>query len=139
VLGNPSQLMRLQRLIGNQAVSRLISRKVNNTGMPDNLKSGVEALSGLSMDNVKVHYNSPEPAKLNALSYSQGSDIHIAPGAEKHLPHEMWHVVQQKQGRVSATVQMEGSHMNTDPELEKEADEMGAKAAEAAPAVEEAT
>ena len=141
VLTHPSQLMKLQRMIGNQAVGRLISRKANNTGMPDNLKSGVEALSGISMDDVRVHYNSSKPAELNALSYSQGSEIHVAPGAEKHLPHEMWHVVQQKQGRVSATVQIQGSHVNTDKALETEADTMGAKAAEAstAPAPDEST
>ena len=40
--------------------------KPNNTGLPDNLKAGVESLSGMSLDNVKVHYNSSEPAQLNA-------------------------------------------------------------------------
>ena len=38
-----------------------IQRK-NNTGLPDKLKSGVENLSGYSMDDVKVHYNSDKPA-----------------------------------------------------------------------------
>jgi len=52
----------------------------NTTGLPDNLKAGVESLSGLSMEDVKVHYNSAEPAQLNALAYAQGSDIHVAPG-----------------------------------------------------------
>src|SRR5215470_10506123 len=28
----------------------------NRTGLPDQLKSGVESLSGVSLDNVKVHY-----------------------------------------------------------------------------------
>ena len=37
------------------------------------------------MDHVKVHYNSSQPAQLNALAYAQGSDIHIGPGQEKHL------------------------------------------------------
>lgn len=103
--------------------------KQNNTGMPDNLKSGIEDLSGYSMDNVKVHYNSSQPAQLNALAYAQGSDIHIGPGQEKHLPHEAWHVVQQRQGRVKPTLQMkEGVPVNDDPGLEKEADVMGAQA-----------
>src|SRR3954471_15784016 len=31
----------------------------NTTGLPDQLKSGVETLSRLSMDDVRVHYNSP--------------------------------------------------------------------------------
>ncbi|HZW23885.1 MAG TPA: DUF4157 domain-containing protein [Gallionella sp.] len=104
--------------------------KPNNTGLPDNLKSGIENLSGMSMDNVKVHYNSSQPAQLNALAYAQGTDIHVAPGQEQHLPHEAWHVVQQAQGRVKPTMQMkEGVPVNDDKSLEHEADVMGAKAA----------
>jgi hypothetical protein len=103
--------------------------KANNTNLPDNLKSGVENLSGVSMDDVKVHYNSDKPTQLQALAYAQGTDIHIASGQEKHLPHEAWHVAQQKQGRVQATMQMkEGVPVNDDPALETEADVMGAKA-----------
>ncbi|MDE2389436.1 MAG: DUF4157 domain-containing protein [Betaproteobacteria bacterium] len=101
----------------------------NNTGLPDNLKSGIESLSGLSMDSVRVHYNSSQPAQLNALAYAQGTDIHVAPGQEQHLPHEAWHVVQQAQGRVQPTMQMkEGIPINDDKGLEHEADVMGAKA-----------
>jgi hypothetical protein len=106
--------------------------RANNTGLPDQLKSGIETLSGLSMDHVRVHYNSSQPAQLNALAFAQGSDIHLAPGQEKHLPHEAWHVVQQKQGRVKPTVQMKGSiNVNDDSELEKEADVMGEKGLQA--------
>ena len=106
-----------------------IAPKPNNTGLPDNLKSGIESLSGLSMDNVRVHYNSPQPAQLNALAYAQGTNIHIAPGQEEHLPHEAWHVVQQAQGRVQPTMQMKtGVPINDDKELEQEADVMGGKA-----------
>ncbi len=68
-------------------------------GLPDNLKSGIENLSGVNMDQVKVHYNSQKPAQLNALAYAHGSQIHMGPGVENHLPHEAWHVVQQSQGR----------------------------------------
>jgi hypothetical protein len=101
----------------------------NRTGMPDHLKAGIESMSGLSMDNVKVHYGSSQPAQLNALAYAQGSDIHIAPGQEHHLPHEAWHVVQQAQGRVQPTMQLnEGVPVNDDAGLEKEADVMGEKA-----------
>ncbi len=100
----------------------------NRTGLPDGLKSGVEGLSGLSLDDVRVHYNSPKPAGLQALAYTQGADIHVAPGQERHLPHEAWHVVQQKQGRVRPTFQMKGAQINDDSILEKEADRMGRKA-----------
>jgi hypothetical protein len=99
--------------------------KPNNTGLPDNLKTGVESLSGISMDSVKVHYNSPQPAQLNALACAQGSDIHVAPGQEQHLPHEAWHVVQQAQGRVQPTMQTrDGVPVNDDVGLENEADVM---------------
>lgn len=106
-----------------------VQRQENKTGLPDNLKSGVENLSGHSLDDVKVHYGSSKPAELQAHAYAQGSDIHIAPGQEKHLPHEAWHVAQQKQGRVQATKQLKGTvPVNDDAGLEKEADVMGAKA-----------
>jgi hypothetical protein len=97
----------------------------NNTGMPDNLKAGVESLSGIDMSDVRVHYNSSKPAEVGALAYTQGTSIHVAPGQERHLPHESWHVVQQAQGRVKPTVQMKGVAINDDVGLEKEAGDMG--------------
>lgn len=101
----------------------------NNTGLPDKLKSGVENLSGMSMDHVRVHYNSPKPMAMQAHAYAQGNNIHLGPGQEKHLPHEAWHVVQQAQGRVKPTVQMKaGVAVNDDAGLEHEADVMGGKA-----------
>jgi len=106
-----------------------IKLRENKTGLPDNLKAGIESLSGLSLDHVKVHFNSAQPAQLNALAYAQGSDIHLAPGQEQHLPHEAWHIVQQAQGRVQPTMQMQdGVPLNDDAGLEREADVMGAKA-----------
>lgn len=97
--------------------------------MPDQLKSGIENLSGYSMDDVKVHYNSSKPAQLNAHAYAQGTNIHVAPNQEKHVPHEAWHVVQQKQGRVKPTTQLKQNvAINDDPKLENEADKMGTKA-----------
>ncbi|WP_287360014.1 DUF4157 domain-containing protein [Moorena sp. SIO3B2] len=101
----------------------------NKTGLPDRLKAGVENLSGYSMDDVRVHYNSSKPAQLQALAYTQGTDIHVAPGQEKHLAHEAWHVVQQKQGRVRPTIEAKGAPVNDNQWLETEADRMGQKAA----------
>lgn len=103
-------------------------KAVNRTGLPDNLKSGIEQLSGLSMDHVRVHYNSDKPAQLQASAYTQGSDIHVAPGQERHLPHEAWHAVQQMQGRVQPTTQLKGFHINDSSSLEREADVMGERA-----------
>lgn len=103
-------------------------KKENNTGLPDNLKNGVESLSGISLDDVSVHYNSDKPAQMKAMAYTQGADIHVAPGQEQHLGHEAWHVVQQKQGRVAPTMQMKGMNINDNYGLEHEADVMGGKA-----------
>ena len=61
-----------------------VQRQENKTGLPNNLKSGVENLSGMSIDDVKVHYNSAKPAELQALAYTQGNDIHVGPGQEHH-------------------------------------------------------
>ena len=99
----------------------------NRTGLPDGLKFGVESLSGISLDSVNVHYNSSQPAQLAALAYTQGSDIHVAPGQEQHLPHEAWHVVQQAQRRVKPTMQMKDEIPVNDEGLEREADVISPK------------
>jgi hypothetical protein len=111
----------LQRAF-NKRTAKPVQRKPNATGLPDRLKTGVEHLSGLAMDDVRVHYNSPKSATMQAHAYAQGTDIHISPGQEQHLPHEAWHVVQQKQGRVKPTLQLKGVAINDDAGLEREAD-----------------
>lgn len=105
-----------------------MQRKPNNTGLPDNLKAGVENLSGYSLDDVQVHYNSSQPSTVQALAYTQGTDIHVAPGQEQHLPHEAWHVAQQMAGRVEPTTEVGGLPVNDNAALEHEADVMGSRA-----------
>jgi hypothetical protein len=147
---DPRELRALQATRGNRYVNRLLDppaaaplqarratqraaeeprRARSESRLAAPLRAGIERLSGIAMDDVKVHYNSPAPARLSALAYTQGSDIHVAPGQEEHLPHEAWHVVQQKQGRVAPTVQSRGVSLNDDASLEREADVMGARAA----------
>ena len=110
-------------------VQKQEAKAENKTGFTDNLKSGIENLSGVDISDVKVNYNSSKPAQLNAHAFAQGTDIHVAPGQEKHLAHEAWHTVQQKQGRVQPTTQMKESvPVNDDAGLENEADVMGEKA-----------
>lgn len=124
------QPIQLQAMADNYSTQQEqpIQRQENNTGLPDNLKTGMENLSGMSLADVKVHRNSNKPAQLQAHAYAQGADIHLASGQEKHLPHEAWHVVQQKQGRVKPTMQMKGKvNVNDDAGLEREADLMGIK------------
>lgn len=101
-------------------------KKENKTGLPDDLKAGIEHLSGYGLDEVKVHYNSDKPKQLQAHAFAEGNQIHLAPGQEKHLPHEAWHVVQQKQGRVQPTVQLSPTiGINQNPTLELEANSLG--------------
>jgi Domain of unknown function (DUF4157) len=106
----------------------------NRAGLPQALENSIESLSGMDLSDVRLHANSDKPSQLNALAFAQGSDIHVAPGQEKHLPHEAWHVVQQPQGRGKPTMQAkEGVVVNGDAGIEREADSMGAEAAESAP------
>ncbi|MCF8565032.1 DUF4157 domain-containing protein [Alicyclobacillus tolerans] len=100
----------------------------NQTGLPDTLKEAMERESRLDLSDVRVHYNSPKPEQFQSLAYAQGNEIHISTGQEKHLPHEAWHIVQQKQGRVHPTLRLNNTPMNTAPELEQEASRMGHKA-----------
>ncbi|MCR2807076.1 eCIS core domain-containing protein [Paenibacillus soyae] len=130
--GTANQLLQLQKSIGNRAVAQLLTGdkaasaasapRPGTNGLPDTLRTGVEQLSGMDLNDVKVHYNSDKPKALNALAYAQGNEIHLGPGQEKHLPHEAWHVVQQRQGRVKPTVQLKAAAIQEE-ELERETEE----------------
>lgn len=113
---SPGTGMSEAELVGNQTM-------LNQTGIPDALKVRVEKKSGISMDSVKVHYNSPRPAAVQAFAYTQGNQVYLGPGQEKHLGHELGHVVQQMQGRVKPTGTAGGLPLNDDAGLEHEADQ----------------
>src|SRR4051794_29915410 len=81
-----------------EAVSKKTPSARTSASLPHALRRNAEALGGFSLADVRVHRDSPEPAKLGAHAFARGSDIHLGPGQEEHLPHEAWHVVQQKQG-----------------------------------------
>ena len=127
----------------------ILQRKGKSTGpqgLPAQMQANMEAMGGVDLSDVRVHRNSSKPAEIDAKAnavtvqtkqapiqqkteaFAQGSDIHLAPGMDKHLGHEAWHVVQQKQGRVQPTTSSGGVAINDSPQLEKEADDMGAKA-----------
>ena len=136
----PEHVLQLQRTIGNRAVGQFLSEMAPkpppapqakpDTGLPNSLKAGIENLSGLAMDDVQVHYNSDKPAEMRALAFTEGKDIHVARGQEQHLPHEAWHVVQQKQGKVTPSLRLRGNRINVDSGLEAEAEAMGARASQ---------
>ena len=123
--------MRVPTAAGRKEAFResVAGRAPNRTGLPERLKAGIEALSGLNMDDVHVYLNSARPHRLQARAFAQGRDIHVAAGQEAHLPHEAWHVVQQKQGRVQPTGRGPDNVPLADHAgLEREATTMGAKA-----------
>ncbi len=92
------------------------------TGIPKAVQAKFEAASGLSFEDVRVHYNSSRPAQLGAYAYTQGSQVYIGPGQERHLEHELGHVVQQKRGLVRVDGYINGIPVNRDPRLEQAAD-----------------
>lgn len=105
----------------------------NNTGMPEPVRTQMEAAFDTDFSNVTIHPNSSKAAKLDALAYTRGHDIHFAPGTynpgsdsgRRLLGHELAHVVQQREGRVHPNIQMKGLKINDDEGLEKEADVKG--------------
>ena len=123
-------------LAGNRTISRIIED--DPTRLPRELRGRLESLSGISLADVRVHRDSPEPARLNAFAFTEGTSIHLGPGQHKHLAHEAWHVVQQKQGRVPVTGETAGKPLNHSAALEAEADAMGDRSRDAAPAASSA-
>lgn len=108
----------------------------NLTGIPTQMKLNFEQHSGMSFDDVRVHYGSDRPAQLRALAYTQGRHVYIGPGQERHLGHELGHVVQQKLGQVAPTGRAGGLPINDDRKLEAEADHLAGLADRRAPGLE---
>lgn len=97
----------------------------HSSALPPRLRRGMEKLTGLNLANVRVHYNSPKPALVQAHAYAQGRDIYLSPGQEKHLPHELGHIAQQALGMVQPTTEVNGVAVNDDPKLEQQATDWG--------------
>ncbi|WP_147442101.1 eCIS core domain-containing protein [Corallococcus exercitus] len=107
------------------------------TGIPQRVLAKMESAFGTRFSDVRVHPGSSRARELGALAYTQGNQIHVAPGhfapetrrGQELLGHELAHVVQQRSGRVRATAQFKGTSLNEDAALEAEADALGARAA----------
>ncbi|ACY13774.1 eCIS core domain-containing protein [Haliangium ochraceum] len=107
--------------------------------MPESLNARMAYLFGMDLSSVRIHEGASAEA-MGAKAYTQGTDIHFAPGqyqpntqeGQALLGHELTHVVQQQQGRVAVTNQAKhaaADAINEDTALEREADEMGARVA----------
>ncbi len=99
----------------------------------------MEAAFGVDFSDVRVH-EGDAAAELGALAYTEGHDVHFAPGryrpgtpeGNELIGHELAHVVQQRAGRVTAD--HEHGPVVRSHALEAEADRLGAAAAATRPA-----
>ena len=73
--------------------------------MPEVLRKKMELAFHSDFSDVRVHMG-PDPESLNALAFTQGRDIHFAPGqyqpasaeGQRIIAHELTHVIQQRGG-----------------------------------------
>ncbi|MBK8415903.1 MAG: DUF4157 domain-containing protein [Bacteroidetes bacterium] len=112
-------------MVDNRSDEAIQSKNINKSGISEDTKAVFEQLSGHSFDDVRVHYNSDKPNKIGAYGYARGTNVYLAPGQNRHLHHELWHVAQQKAGRVKANLSFNKLPVNYDVNLEREADQMG--------------
>jgi Domain of unknown function (DUF4157) len=109
--------------------------KTGGQPIPNEVRAKMETAFGADFSDVRIHVGQ-EASSIGALAYTWGTNIHFAPGqynphtihGQKILGHELWHVVQQKSGRVSNPFGG-GVAVVQDHALEAEADRMGVKAA----------
>lgn len=118
-------------------MASIVQQAENKTGIPDDVKQRMEDSFNTDFSGVRVHPDSSSAPEVGALAYTQGTDIHFAPGqfkpdtsaGQQLLGHELAHVVQQAEGRVQPTTEIGGMPVNDNEGLEHEADVLGAKAA----------
>lgn len=113
------QLKQLKSIIQNSSVSQFQKTQTGTT-------QRAEDLSG-HLSGTNIHWNSSKPAEVGAHAYASGKDVHIASGQEKHVYHELGHVVQQSRGHVPVTTTVNGMGVNDNPTLEKQADTIGSQ------------
>jgi hypothetical protein len=136
----------LQGSAGNQATQRMSRttqrrKDVADIGrMPLEVQTRMESVFNADLSDVKIYPNSAKAVAIGAQAYTRGTDIHIAPGhydpysrsGLELLGHELAHVVQQKNGKVTPTGRMaDGTLVNNNAGFEGEAERMGKIAANA--------
>ncbi|MDQ0112688.1 eCIS core domain-containing protein [Paenibacillus harenae] len=163
-LSPSQQLLQFQQTAGNQAALQMhrgqaVQRKASGSDvspaqggassassggagrnqLPLPLADKIQAAFKVDASTVNIHPNSSAAADVGALAYTQGNDIHFAPGqynpessqGQELIGHEMTHIVQQRVGRVKPTTEIGGLPVNDDPKLEREAESMGRRTAAA--------
>jgi hypothetical protein len=131
-LGTPLQAKRATST-GDEATG---ASPASGQALRPDVRADMEASFGADFSSVRVVEGGLAEA-MGAHAFARGDEIHMAAG--RHAPdtrdgrellgHELAHVVQQSQGRVSATGQAKAAAINDDPALEAEADRAGERAA----------
>jgi hypothetical protein len=102
--------------------------------LPVQVRQAMESMFGVSFAAVRVHVG-PHPATIGAVAFTQGTNVHFAPGhydpstvrGRSVLAHELTHVVQQRAGRVR-NPNGSGVAVVSDRALEAEAERMALRA-----------
>lgn len=164
-LGQSSEvrsILHLQRTVGSQAIQPMLhaGAEKHETGQSTSQPSrfaydfsrtpvcctspvhvqpnpSMEALFQQDFSNVKLHTHSTRAEEIGANAFTQGAEIHFAPGQYnphssegRHLiAHELTHVVQQRRSHIRPTNWYRGNPVNDNPQFEREADHMGLQAA----------
>ncbi len=125
------------RAIGNMTAQRMPADGMDQASPTTDVRAmGNEAIQERDIydfSDVRVHKESVSAVKLGALAYTQGDDIHFAPGQYKPhtnegkmiINHELGHVIQQRQGFVRPTRTIHGTPVNDNHILESEAARLG--------------
>lgn len=100
-----------------------IRSSANHTNIPTPIRTDFEQRSGVSLAGVHVHFNSDKPAKIGSLAFAQGNEVYLGPGQDRLLNHELGHVVYQALYQVPCTKVINGSRINDNYALEKDADQ----------------
>jgi hypothetical protein len=136
--GAPVQMAHSVQCQGGSGVEAFqvpLRQKSGGLPLPSEVRTKMESAFSADFSDVRVHVGH-EASSLGAIAYTWGSNIHFAPGqynphtiqGQKLLGHELWHVVQQRAGRVRNPFGG-GVAVVQDHALEAEADRMGVKAA----------
>jgi outer membrane protein OmpA-like peptidoglycan-associated protein len=109
-------VLSLQRMVGNQAVQRMVPG-VEGEALTEGERGALETSFNVDLGDVRVHRDAEAASAQDAKAFALGRDIYFAPGAYTAgtLAHEIAHVVQQEQAATRSATTEQGS-------LEQEAD-----------------
>jgi hypothetical protein len=128
---HPSTLLSAMGIDGDSEGSNAVGQS-----LPEDVRIKMEQALSADFSKVRIHTESRAAVAMGARAFTRGTEIYIAPGqydphgasGQELLGHELVHVTQQARGQVSSA--HGAAHaLDDDPQLEHEADTLGAHAA----------